>query len=55
MKGVGYGQGYRYVHDDPTAREEMPCLPERFADRDYLTAVNPDAILRADDEPHAVN
>jgi putative ATPase len=36
MKGVGYGKGYRYVHDDPAAREEMPCLPERFVGRDYL-------------------
>ncbi|MHB1557913.1 MAG: replication-associated recombination protein A [Isosphaeraceae bacterium] len=36
MKGVGYGQGYRYVHDDPSAREEMSCLPPRFAGRDYL-------------------
>jgi putative ATPase len=36
MKGVGYGQGYRYVHDDPGAREEMTCLPERFRGRDYL-------------------
>jgi putative ATPase len=36
MKGVGYGQGYRYVHDDSAAREEMTCLPERFLDRDYL-------------------
>ncbi len=30
MKNVGYGQGYRYVHDDPAAQGEMPCLPERF-------------------------
>jgi len=36
MKGIGYGQGYRYVHDDPEAREQMPCLPERFRGRDYL-------------------
>jgi putative ATPase len=50
MKGVGYGLGYRYVHDDPAAREEMPCLPERFAGRDYLAAVKPDATRRADDE-----
>jgi putative ATPase len=35
-KGAGNGQGYRYVHDDPGAREEMPCLPERFHGRDYL-------------------
>jgi putative ATPase len=36
LKGVGYGQGYRYVHDDPGAREEMACLPERFTGRAYL-------------------
>ncbi len=36
MKGIGYGRGYRYVHDDPNAREEMTCLPERLRDRDYL-------------------
>jgi putative ATPase len=37
MKNVGYGQGYRYVHDDPAAQGEMPCLPERFQGRDYLS------------------
>ncbi len=42
MKGVGYGQGYRYVHDDPAARDEMICLPERFAGRNYLGAGIPD-------------
>ncbi len=36
MKQEGYGRGYRYVHDDPGAREEMACLPERLAGRDYL-------------------
>ncbi len=36
MKNVGYGQGYRYVHDDAQARDEMPCLPERLQGRDYL-------------------
>jgi len=36
MKSAGYGQGYRYVHDDPAAEREMPCLPERFQGRDYL-------------------
>lgn len=36
MKGVGYGQGYRYAHDDPSARDEMPCLPPRFVGREYL-------------------
>ncbi|MDQ1637365.1 MAG: putative ATPase [Pyrinomonadaceae bacterium] len=28
MKHVGYGEGYRYVHSDPSAKEEMDCLPE---------------------------
>ncbi len=36
MKSAGYGEGYRYVHDDPAAQQDMPCLPERFQDRDYL-------------------
>jgi putative ATPase len=36
LKNVGYGHGYRYVHDDPAAAQEMRCLPERFAGRDYL-------------------
>ena len=35
MKRVGYGGGYRYVHDDPAAREEMACLPERLRGREY--------------------
>jgi putative ATPase len=38
MKGIGYGQGYRYVHDDPLAEREMPCRPERFEHNDYLGA-----------------
>ncbi len=36
MKRVGYGSGYRYVHGDPAAREEMSCLPERLRGRKYL-------------------
>jgi putative ATPase len=36
MKTAGYGRGYRYIHDDPAARREMPCLPEQFRGRDYL-------------------
>ena len=51
MKGVGYGRGYRYVHDDPAAREDMPCLPERFAGRDYLNTSTADSPRRADEEP----
>ena len=36
MKTMGYSQGYRYVHDDPAARQEMTCLPEPLLGRDYL-------------------
>ncbi|MDG3005556.1 replication-associated recombination protein A [Paludisphaera mucosa] len=36
MKAAGYSQGYRYVHDDPAARDEMPCLPESLRGRTYL-------------------
>jgi putative ATPase len=50
MKGVGYGRGYRYVHDDPGARDEMACLPERFAGRDYLGAIGPVAPGRTADD-----
>jgi putative ATPase len=35
MKRLGYGEGYRYVHSDPQAEEEMPCLPEGLRGRVY--------------------
>jgi putative ATPase len=35
MKRAGYGQGYRYAHDDARASEEMRCLPERLEGRKY--------------------
>jgi putative ATPase len=35
MKHVGYGEGYRYVHSDPGAREEMQCLPESLRGHKY--------------------
>jgi putative ATPase len=35
MKDVGYGQGYRYVHDDPDAQAEQIHLPEPLQDRRY--------------------
>lgn len=36
MRKVGYGEGYRYVHDDPRAREEMECLPKALKGRKYF-------------------
>src|SRR5438128_6826509 len=44
MKRTGYGSGYRYVHSDPRAKEEMQCLPESLKDRVYY-----------DEEPSAVS
>ena len=38
MKGVGYGEGYRYAHDDPAAKEEMTCLPPGLLGRRYFDA-----------------
>ncbi|MCZ6597028.1 MAG: replication-associated recombination protein A, partial [Planctomycetota bacterium] len=36
MRETGYGKGYRYVHDDPDAADEMTCLPPSLEDRDYF-------------------
>ena len=36
MKQVGYGEGYRYVHSDPAAKDEMACLPESLRGRKYF-------------------
>jgi len=35
MKGLGYGKGYRYVHDDPQAKVEQTHLPEPLQGRQY--------------------
>ncbi|HEX7313170.1 MAG TPA: replication-associated recombination protein A [Pyrinomonadaceae bacterium] len=35
MKRQGYGKGYRYAHDDPSASREMACLPEGLQGRKY--------------------
>ena len=36
MTESGYGRGYRYVHDDPTAREQMPSRPPGLEGRVYF-------------------
>lgn len=35
MKDVGYGKGYRYVHDDPDAKAEQSHLPTSLEGRRY--------------------
>ena len=41
MRHIGYGQGYRYVHNDPGAKEEMACMPPQLSGRKYF---EPDEI-----------
>ncbi len=40
MKELGYGQGYRYVHDDPQAKTEQTHLPEPLKGRQYYRPKN---------------
>ncbi|MEK6617241.1 MAG: replication-associated recombination protein A [Nitrospirota bacterium] len=35
MRDLGYGQGYKYVHEDPSAKSEQTHLPERLRDKRY--------------------
>ena len=35
MKDIGYGQGYRYVHDDPAARGDQSHLPDSLKGERY--------------------
>ncbi|HXM34560.1 MAG TPA: hypothetical protein VN920_05200, partial [Pyrinomonadaceae bacterium] len=41
MKHLGYGKGYRYVHSDPNAKDEMSCLPEKLRGRVYYRPDEP--------------
>ena len=35
MKGLGYGEGYRYAHDEAEGVAAMDCLPESLVGRRY--------------------
>jgi len=35
MRGLGYGKGYRYVHEEPEARTEQTHLPDELAGKKY--------------------
>ncbi|MCB9914077.1 MAG: replication-associated recombination protein A [Planctomycetes bacterium] len=41
MQEAGYGEGYRYAHDDPAARDEMTCMPPSLAQRRYFKKAPP--------------
>ncbi len=36
LKAMGYGRGYRSIHDEPGAQAEMPCLPPELVGRKYV-------------------
>jgi putative ATPase len=40
MKGIGYGKGYRYAHDETEGVAGMDCLPEGLAGRRYYRPTN---------------
>jgi putative ATPase len=51
MKRVGYGSGYRYVHSDPHAKEEMQCLPESLKGKVYYDErQNPESRIQNPEE-----
>jgi len=41
MKKVGYGEGYRYAHEDPAAEHEMKCMPPSLEERRYFKQTGP--------------
>lgn len=50
MKHIGYGSGYRYVHSDPRAKEEMSCLPESLHGRVYYDEEQEPGVRSQDPE-----
>ncbi len=40
MKGMGYGQGYKYAHDLEDKVADMQCLPDNLRDRIYYQPTN---------------
>lgn len=52
MKRSGYGSGYRYVHRDPAAKDEMECLPEPLRGRVYLEDEETGATVASETDDH---
>ncbi len=36
MKDAGYGEGYRYAHDEKGAVADLECLPDELAGRRFF-------------------
>ena len=49
MKGLGYGEGYRYAHDEAAGVARMSCLPEHLADRRYYEPTDRGVEVRIKD------
>ncbi|MEP6601061.1 MAG: replication-associated recombination protein A [Nitrospirota bacterium] len=41
MRDLGYGKGYRYVHEDPQARTDQGHLPEKLGKKKYYRPRRP--------------
>ncbi len=50
MKHIGYGEGYRYVHSDAEAKDEMECLPPPLRGRRYFTGEDIDIKAEESDK-----
>jgi len=46
MKGLGYGAGYKYAHDDPEGVADMRCLPLHLEGRRYYQPTDRGAEVR---------
>jgi putative ATPase len=46
MKGLGYGKGYQYAHDEAEGVAEMSCLPDHLAGRTYYVPTDRGAEAR---------
>ncbi len=40
MKGLGYGEGYKYAHDEADKVADMACLPDSLRGRKYYEPTN---------------
>lgn len=41
LRDLGYGKGYRYVHDDPSAKSEQTHLPDPLKEKRYYRPKTP--------------
>ncbi len=53
MKGLGYGKGYRYAHDDPKAKAEQSHLPKELQGRKYYRAIHDTEKLTNEEDDEA--